>query len=240
MAIHICILKRNYVEAVLAGTKTTEARLTRTAMPPFGRIAVGERLFLKASGGPFMATALARSVHAEPDVTPERFDQLRRRFQPSVGGLDVFWDQRRATTRFATFVGLSDVTPLSTGPAYRVANMKAWYVLPESASPLQDVVLNDAALSNNYVTLNHASEALQKSRVTLRLPEGREVVTDLIGRRFRWRGWGSYFRDAGVTSGCRVRFVLEATLTYRVIFLPPPPVLEEPAAMSLPRGSLTA
>ena len=232
MPIHICIVKRPYIAAVLAGTKTTEARLTRTAMPPFGRIEVGERLFLKASGGPFMATALARTVICEDRITPERFDQLRARHQPAVGGVDEFWEQRRETTRFATFIGLADVTEISTGPAYRVANMKAWYVLPDAASPLQDVTLNQAAISNNYVVLDRASEAMQQSRVALLLPDGREVLSEMIGKRFRWRGWGGYFREHAVAPGHRVRFVMEAPLRYRVEFLLP---LPEAPAPTVPR-----
>ena len=51
--IHVAILKPNYIRDILAGDKTIESRFTKTNQPPHGRVAVGERLFLKASGGPF-------------------------------------------------------------------------------------------------------------------------------------------------------------------------------------------
>ena len=210
MAIHVAILKQPYLHAVLEGRKTVEARLTRTAMPPFGKIEAGELIFLKASGGPFMATATAGTVVAERDLTPQRFDALRERFQPAVGGTDEFWNQRRATTRYATFTGLTDVHPCSVGPRYRVANMKAWYVLPEELSPVQDVVLTEPALRNRYVTLDRVSPTLRAGEVVLRLPSHTggvdEIRSGFVGKRLRWRGWVPYFEAACVSSGWRVRF----------------------------------
>ena len=233
MPIHVAILKRPYLEAILDRRKTVEARLTRTAMPPYGKIASGELMFLKASGGPFMATASAGSVVAERDLTPERFDALRTRFQPAVGGTDEFWNQRRATTRYATFTELTDVQPCSVGPLYRVANMKAWYVLPAELSPVQDVVLTEAALRNRYVTLDRASDALRAGEVNLRLPpsggEAAVVRSGFVGKRLRWRGWVPHFEAACVGIGWRVRFthmngpagVEGVAPTFEVRFLPP-------------------
>ena len=59
MSIHVAILKREYLRMVLSGQKTVESRLAKVRCPPFEQVVAGERLFFKASGGPFMAPAIA-------------------------------------------------------------------------------------------------------------------------------------------------------------------------------------
>jgi len=60
--IHVAILKPGYIQAILAGTKTIESRLTKTAQPPYGKVVTGERLYLKASGGPSTRNTAKRSA----------------------------------------------------------------------------------------------------------------------------------------------------------------------------------
>lgn len=54
---HLAILKKEYLDKILDGSKKVELRLTKTAVPPFGCTAVGDILFLKESSGPVRAIA---------------------------------------------------------------------------------------------------------------------------------------------------------------------------------------
>ncbi|MEM8783408.1 MAG: ASCH domain-containing protein [Planctomycetota bacterium] len=207
MNVHVAILRKPYLDAVLAGTKTIESRLTRTAKEPYGSIAAGERLFLKQSGGPFRATAIAVGVEQFGGLRPSDVEGLRRRFQARVGGDHAYWRDKR-DARFAVFVTLGAVESLSAGPSYAVQSMRAWYTLPGSVSPLHETVLTSGAIRNRYAALPGVSERLRGSRLTLVLPDGREVSTEFAaGSRLRWRGWGEVYAAAGVSPGDRVRYV---------------------------------
>ena len=59
---HLAILKRAYLNLILAGEKTIECRLTRMAKPPFGVVKKGQRIYLKESSGPVRAVARAGKV----------------------------------------------------------------------------------------------------------------------------------------------------------------------------------
>lgn len=133
--IHIAILKPGYIRDILAGRKTIESRLTKTRQPPFGKVEPGERLYLKASGGPFMATAVAGQVHSFEDTSPDDINRVRDRFGKQIGGDDAYWESKR-DSRYVTLVELTDIKPVDTGPDYKKAYMKAWYVLDDSASPV--------------------------------------------------------------------------------------------------------
>ena len=132
--IHVAILKPAYIHEVLAGRKTIESRLTKTMQPPHGKVAAGERLYLKASGGPFMATAVAGRVRSYTDLKPVEVKQIREDYGDRIGGDDAYW-QMKSDSRFATLIELTEVEPVDIGPPYKVAYMKAWYVLDEDRDP---------------------------------------------------------------------------------------------------------
>ncbi|MGB0766644.1 MAG: hypothetical protein ACPGYV_02920 [Phycisphaeraceae bacterium] len=207
--IHVAILKPGYIREVLDGVKTIESRLTKTMQPPHGQIAAGERLFLKASGGPFMATAVAGRIDAFRDMKPMDVERLRETFGEAIGGDDAYWSMKRES-RFATLVELREVEPLSVGPTYKVAYMKAWYVLDEWRSPVRDWTITPGALRNRYACLPGSGKrkAMTSRAIALELPSGETVSTEVArGRMLRWRGWGAVYEAAGARAGDTLRYV---------------------------------
>lgn len=219
MPIHVAILKQMYLQMVLSGEKTVESRLRKTRGVPWGEVVAGERLFLKASGGPFMATAVAGPVHDHADLDPRAIMQLGERWDEQVCGGRSYWEGK-ADARFATLIELRGVEPLAVGPRYDVQNMRAWYVLEESASPVLDVTLTGGALRNRYLILPPLKGRMQRGPFTLVLPDGREVETEVMDKpsRVRWRGWGPYYDSHRLTVGDRVRLTAIGNGRYAVGF----------------------
>ncbi|MFA9477121.1 hypothetical protein ACERK3_02320 [Phycisphaerales bacterium AB-hyl4] len=214
----MAILQRPYVRAVLAGRKTVESRLTKSAVEPYGVVRTGERLFIKASGGPFMATAVAGRVMFFEALTPSAVVRLRERFDARVCGDDVYWQAKRAS-RYATFVELREVAACDVGPSYGRSAYKAWHVLADEASPWLEVALTAGALRNGYVSVAGRSRFFGEGTFELMLPRGDVVQTTLYrDQRVRWRGWRALFADAGVVAGDRVRFVMLGGRRYGVAF----------------------
>jgi hypothetical protein len=221
MPIHVAILQPRYVQAILDGSKTVESRFMKLASsPPFRKVSAGERLFIKVSGGPFRATATASAVHDHADLTAADHDALQSRWRPSVGGDDAYWQMVR-DRRCATFIELAGVEPLDVGPAFRVQNMRAWYVLDDNASPLLDCRLTGGALRNHYLVLPQVSPATQRSTVTLDLPDGQTIETGFYRdtSRLVWRGWKPYYEAHAMDEGDAVRLIAVASKRYRVAFL---------------------
>ena len=217
--IHVAILKQPYIAAILRGEKTVESRLTASPRPPLDAIAPGERLFLKASGGPFLATAIAGEVHFYRDLDAAGVRELGERYGASVGGDDDYW-RRKADSRYATFVSLRDVEPMDVGPRYRKANMKAWYALPEASSPLVDVPLTAGAIRNRWVAVPRSYELFPEGAATLLMPDGRVLESSINARRhIGGRGWGRYHRAYGIGPGDCVRFAVMGDRRYRVSYV---------------------
>lgn len=220
MAIHVAILLRSYARLVLEGVKTVESRLTVNALAPFRAISTGERLFIKASSGPYMATAVASQVHFEEDLTPERLLALKRTWNSAVRGDDAYWEHK-SRSRYASFIRLAEVEPLDVGPEMPPSSGLAWFVLSEDRSPLLDLPLTEGALRNRYIRVPSECSYFGAGEFTLVLPDGSQVRTCVNERRLlQWRGWAEWFEAYRLLPGDSVRFVRVAPDRYRVSLRP--------------------
>jgi ASC-1-like (ASCH) protein len=116
MPVHVAILLKPYIRLILDGTKTVESRLTVTPRTPYQRIRPGDRIFFKASSGPFMAEAVADRVEFHENLTPQAVARLKRKHNAQVCGDEAYW-QWKAHSRYATFIWLRDVKATDRGPA---------------------------------------------------------------------------------------------------------------------------
>jgi len=86
---------------------------------------------------------------------------------------------------------------------------------------VRDFVLTDGAIRNRYACLPAVSGKLRDKPVTLLLPDGEAVQTQLVkGRQVRWRGWGALYTQSNARPGDRVRFVAAGPRRYRVSIAP--------------------
>lgn len=157
-SIHVVVLHRRYAGLILQGCKTAECRLSVQRRPPFTRLHEGERLYLKIAGGPFVATAIAATVHRREHLNPQAIEALQRRWEPRVLGGPEFWQRAAPRARYATIVELASVQPIAFGPAEPPTRTRAgWRVLPTEAcvypACVGTLAAHLAALSLSNVTI---------------------------------------------------------------------------------------
>ena len=233
MAVHVAILLPRYIRLILDGAKTVESRLTIQDRPPYKRVTPGDRIYFKASGGAFEATAIAAKVEYHHALTPAKVDALKRRHNSAVRGDDQYWAWKR-DSRYATFIKLRDVEATDRGPALPPSQGIAWFTLADDAAPrVIDLPITAGGLRNGYVKVlpasdgafpgdaytTRASKGDSPSRtVELLLPAGERVRTDIDARRrmFRWRGWRRVFEQANARAGDVVRLERLDHRHYRV------------------------
>lgn len=131
--IHVAIIHKRYLEAILAGTKTIEARIAKNRCVPFGRIHKGERIYFKQSSGPFRATAIAHRIQTFENLTPVQLNAIRLEHSEALTAEPEYWKTKKNAT-CATLVWLKDVEPLNVGPDLTKfqpkGSRRAWFVLP--------------------------------------------------------------------------------------------------------------
>jgi len=126
---HLAILKKPYLEAILAGRKRIESRFTRTKHSPFGQVLAGDRIFLKLSSGPVCAVANVGAVKNFENLTPKQIIEIKQQYNHHIGGSNEYW-QSKAGCRFGFLVWLEDIEaiePVRIGKK----DWRAWVVLTE-------------------------------------------------------------------------------------------------------------
>lgn len=132
--IHVAVVHRTYVPAILDGSKTIESRLSRNRCAPWNKVSVGDTIYFKQSSGPFKARATVRRVHQFDNLTAHRIAQLRRTYNHSITGPPHYWRAKRQA-RFATLIWFHDIHPADSGPAIPPLHGRGWIVLTNGTSP---------------------------------------------------------------------------------------------------------
>jgi hypothetical protein len=124
---HLVILKKPYLDLILAGEKTIELRLTRAKRPVGGRVRPGDRLFLKPSGGPVCGLATAKDVEYHEDLTPSRIRQIQQQYNDQIRGDDAVWESLM-DRQSGFLVWLSDIRRIDPIRIVK-RDWRAWVVL---------------------------------------------------------------------------------------------------------------
>ena len=126
---HVLILKKPYLEAILAGRKRIESRLMHTKRAYFGQVKVGDRLFLKLSSGPVYATAIVAAVKNFENLTPQQMIKLKQQYNHHIKGSEKYW-QDKANCRFGCLVWLGHVRAIEPVRINK-KDWRGWVVLTE-------------------------------------------------------------------------------------------------------------
>jgi ASC-1-like (ASCH) protein len=124
---HLVILKRPYLEAILAGRKTIESRFARGRWAELERVRAGDGLFFKLSGGSVCAMGRVRKVCFFEDLTAEKIAQLKQRYNRQIAGSDEYWGSK-SDCRYGFLVWLEAIKPIR--PVWIAKkDWRAWVVL---------------------------------------------------------------------------------------------------------------
>jgi ASC-1-like (ASCH) protein len=129
MANHLVILKKPYLDAILAGRKKIESRFSKTRPNAFGRVQAGDKLFFKQSSGPVCATAKVKSVRTFENLTPGRIIEIKQQYNGDILGSDEYW-RSRSDSRSGFLAWLGEVK-LIKPVRINKKDWRAWVVLTE-------------------------------------------------------------------------------------------------------------
>jgi hypothetical protein len=130
--VHLAIFIEPYLEHVLAGRKTVEARFSIRPQVPYRAVSTGDVLLLKRSGGPVVG--LCRVTDAWfYRLDPETWSSIRRDFTEELCAQDPgFWDAR-ARAEYATLLRIGDVRRIAAVSCEK-RDRRGWVVLRQRES----------------------------------------------------------------------------------------------------------
>ena len=126
---HLVILKKPYLDAILAGQKRIESRFIKTKHYAFGRVLPGDKLFLKESSGPVYAIAMVKAVKNFENLTPKQIIEIKQQYNHYIIGSDEYW-RSKSNCRFGFLVWLEDVKSIEPVRINK-KDWRAWVMLTE-------------------------------------------------------------------------------------------------------------
>jgi len=108
MTVHLAIFRQPYLDLLLSGEKTADARLSKNRIVPFGQVEKGDTVLLKLASGPVLGRAIVDEVQFFPDLTPDAIDALRSRYNSQLCFSDDFWKQYR-DAQYGTLISFKNV-----------------------------------------------------------------------------------------------------------------------------------
>lgn len=129
MNCHLVILKKKYLDLILSGNKTVESRFTHSRKEPFGRVAEGDRIFLKQSSGPVCAISTIGWVETFESLTPAEIRAIKKEYNHLILGEDSYW-REKSNCRFGVLVAVKEVEKIEPFSIDK-KDWRAWVVLKE-------------------------------------------------------------------------------------------------------------
>jgi len=126
---HLVILRKPYLDEILAGRKSVESRFTKTKRYEFGKVFPGDILFLKESSGPVCAKATVAAVKNFPNLTPRQLSDIRQQYNHLIIADYEYW-RSKASSTCGFLVWLKDVMRIKPVRIPK-KDWRAWVVLTE-------------------------------------------------------------------------------------------------------------
>jgi len=127
IGIHLAVFVEPYLTYILNGKKTIESRFSKTRQAPYKKIAHGDILLLKKTGGDVFGLCEVSNVWFY-SLDKEIFSLLRKNFSKQLCAQDpAFWKMRE-TSSFATLMQVKSVLHIAP-VSFSKADRRGWVVL---------------------------------------------------------------------------------------------------------------
>ena len=131
--VHLAVVRPDVVSLLLRGVKRIETRFYHARRPPLGRIAIGDLIHFKPSGGEPVGMSQVISVQEFTNLTPRRIDRLRQRFGRQIKAPPSYWTIKRRC-RYGVLIWLSALEPPTKDLTLPRQHGAWWVVLSELAA----------------------------------------------------------------------------------------------------------
>jgi hypothetical protein len=125
--LHLAILTEPFLGYLLDGRKTVESRFSSRRFAPYGKVARGDVLLLKRSGGPIVGLCWVANIWFY-HLDPRSWRSIKEEFTAALCAQDpAFWRQR-ASASFASLMRVEHVRALKP-IRYPKRDRRGWVVL---------------------------------------------------------------------------------------------------------------
>lgn len=129
---HLAIFTPPFIDLILKGAKTIESRFSKVRGLPYGRVAEGDIVLMKESGGLVQGEFTVAQVKTFNDLTPAALKEIARRYSKELraDADPAFWKKRK-NARYATFMYVSKQKRYIAPYPYPKRDRRSWVILED-------------------------------------------------------------------------------------------------------------
>ena len=134
---HLAIFTPNVIDALFSGKKIIESRFSKHKIAPYGKVSVGDMVYIKSPGEDIIGQFIVKKVLFLEGYEKQDFDELILRFWDKIGWNnkreeDRFKKEKREDSNYATLIWIDQLERFLTPPVrIRKSDNRAWVVLDE-------------------------------------------------------------------------------------------------------------
>ena len=136
IGVHLAIFNEPFLALIYKGEKKIESRFSINQVAPFMRIAKGDIVILKPSGGPVTGIFLAGDVNFFANLTKAKLKEIEKNYGRKICSHydSNFW-ANRAVTKYTTLIEVGKIKALTPFKIEK-KDRTAWSILRESQNNL--------------------------------------------------------------------------------------------------------
>lgn len=136
---HLAILTKNWIDPILSGEKTIESRFSKVRCAPYGKVKIGDKIFLKESGGLVKGSCIVDNVKTYAFRSESEIHHIYREKGQAIFAGEYDPQQpppeKWLTAKYATLIYITDPIPYLDGAfPYKKKDQRAWVLLDEPLS----------------------------------------------------------------------------------------------------------
>lgn len=109
---HLAVMDSRTIKMIVEGKKQMESRFSKHKIAPFQTIHEGDKVYLKASGGPIKAMFIAGPITHFDELSPLRIQEIKDTHNHKINANDAFWNLK-ANSRYGTLIEVRKPLPVS-------------------------------------------------------------------------------------------------------------------------------
>ena len=131
---HLAILRKSAIEAILSGKKTIETRFSQHRIAPYGKVSVGDLIYLKPPGQDLVGQFKAKKIIYFEGLEEEDLDKIFKEYGPKIktGGKeeDEKYQAEKKSSKFGTLIFISESERFITSPIkVKKKDLRGWMVM---------------------------------------------------------------------------------------------------------------
>lgn len=133
---HLAIFTPPFLDLILDGKKTIEARFSKVRCAPYGSIWEGDTVLLKDSGGLVRGSFVVAKVESFAYLNLDILNELRHRHSEALcSSVDPQYWHTRSSARYATLIHIVEPTRFERSFPFPKKDRRGWVVLDTTTLP---------------------------------------------------------------------------------------------------------